>query len=90
MFWGRGGGAGAGAVPDHVGGEIFCRRGSLEESFDQLPWQNIGTMGTEGTIAEDLVKDAPEAWGWSLIDRVLVGDPKFKCLATSEGQPWGV
>ena len=64
---------GEGARQYHVGGEIFCRRGSLEESFDLLPWQNIGTLGTEGTIAEDPLHDEPDVWGWSLLDRVLVG-----------------
>ena len=74
----------------HVGGEFLCAKGRLEESFDQLPWQNIGALGNKGTIAEDPVKDAPEVWGRSLPDRVLVGAAKFKCLAPSEGQSWGV
>ena len=47
LFWGGGGGQ------DHVGGEIFCRRGSIDEAFHHLTWQNIGPLGTEGTIAED-------------------------------------
>ena len=40
----------------HVGDDIFCRQGSIDEAFHQRPWQNIGTLGTEGTIAEDLVQ----------------------------------
>ena len=73
-------------VQDHVGGEICCRRGSLEEAFEQPPWPNIGNFGTEGTTAEDLVNVEPEVWGWPLLDRVLVGVAAFKCLATNEGQ----
>ena len=46
----------------HVGGDIFCRYGSVDEAFNEQPWQNISTLGTEGTIAEDLVYDEPEVW----------------------------
>ena len=57
MFWG------AGAAQDHVGVEVFRRRGSVDEAFHHLTWQNIGPLGTEGTIAEDPVNDGPEVWG---------------------------
>ena len=54
---------GHGARQDDVDGAIGCAKGSLEEPFDQLPWQNLGTLGTEGTIAEDTAKYAPEGVG---------------------------
>ena len=79
LLWGR-------ARQYHVGWEIFCRRGSLEESFNQLPWQSIDALGTEGAITEGPVKYEPEVWGWSLPDRVLVGAAACKCPATHEGQ----
>ena len=84
------GGGGHGTRQDHVGGEICCRRGSIYEAFNQLPWQNIGALGTNGTIAEDPVHDEPEVWGWYLPDRVLVGAAALKCPAASERQCLGM
>ena len=70
---------------DHDGGEIFRRYGSVDEAFNQQPWQNIGTLGTKGTIAEYPVHDEPEVRGWSLPDRVLLGAALSKCPAAVIG-----
>jgi hypothetical protein len=72
---------GARAAQDHVGGEMFCRWGSIYEAFNQLPWQNSGVLDT---FAKDPAK--PEVWGWSLPDRVLMGAAVLKCPVASEGQ----
>ena len=37
------------AGQDHVGGDIFCCLGRMEEADHHLPWQNIGPLGAQGT-----------------------------------------
>ncbi len=53
---GEGGGGKGKATPRRWGDILPPGR----SPFDQLPWQNIGILGTDGTIAEDPVEDAPE------------------------------
>ena len=73
---------------DHVGGEICCHWGNVVEAFNLRPWHNIGTLGTEGTMAEDPVHDVPEVWGWSLPDHVLAGAAVLKCPAARKAAAW--
>ena len=57
----------------HVGAEIFCREGTLENYQDLHPqWRSMGTCGTEGSEGATADQDVPESWGWmDLSDSVL-------------------
>ena len=56
----------------HVGSEIFCRVGTLENYGDvHTQWRSMGTCGTEGSEGATADQDVPESWGWELSDSVL-------------------
>ena len=43
---------------DHPGAHIFCRIGTVEQWQERDPaWEDIGTLGTEGQVAEDPVNE---------------------------------
>ena len=56
----------------HPGAHIFRRMGTMEQWAElDTQWEDIGTLGTEGRVAEDPTDDEPETWGWTLPDAVL-------------------
>ena len=62
----------------HVGAQIFCREGTLENYNNMHPeWRSMGTMGTEGSEGATADQDIPESWGWILSDHAL-------CLKAAE------
>ena len=58
-------------LQEHPGAVVYRKRGTVQD-WDIGAWVSIGTLGTEGSDAEDPNNDVPESWAFLKADEILL------------------
>ena len=53
-------------------GAVAHRKQGTVQEWEIGEWVNIGTLGTEGSDAEDPKDDVPESWAFLKADEILL------------------